>query len=415
MRNTMRDTTLRSYVEAMVPLSTLLLACMPLLGMRPMVLVIAFWLLVLFSRAALDPSPVGRNAWRWAGFLALPLLIMLPDLFRAQDLHAGWLALERSASLALFPIGFLLLGAPASDRFREAMMDVFTLAALLLALGANGQLLVHGLNDPDTGGGFSHAYRISFAELTGLHPPYASYFFLAAALFQLERLLDKARRPWWRVIAIVLLVMAGLLIGSRMPLFAFATALAAMLLVHLPRRKALRYAAVVFVGVGLLAAIMPGARQRVVETFVTVQHHDSRQELNSVNIRAPIAHCTMELLEDHWLLGLGQANVQRALDQCYLQFKEPMLLNGSYGTHNQLMHWWLCFGLAGLVLYIVFFGALLNRAWQRRDAAHLGFLVLLLVCSSTENILARQWGVVLFACFNTMFIAPDGDLPAQRR
>ncbi|HNK42582.1 MAG TPA: hypothetical protein PL002_15445, partial [Flavobacteriales bacterium] len=72
------------------------------------------------------------------------------------------------------------------------------------------------------------------------------------------------------------------------------------------------------------------------------------------------------------------------------------------------------FGVVGVGLYVVYFGTLLIRAWQRRDAAHLGFLVLLMLCSTTENLLTRQWGVVLFTCFNALFIAgmePDRQRP----
>jgi O-antigen ligase len=127
--------------------------------------------------------------------------------------------------------------------------------------------------------------------------------------------------------------------------------------------------------------------------------------LNSVNIRLPIAKCSLELIRDHWVLGVGQANAQHTLDQCYERFQEPMLLDGSYGTHNQLLHWWLCFGLAGVALYVVYFGTLLITAWQRRDAVHLGFIVLILLCCVTENVLARQWGLVLFASFNALFLA----------
>jgi hypothetical protein len=51
----------------------------------------------------------------------------------------------------------------------------------------------------------------------------------------------------------------------------------------------------------------------------------------------------------------------------------------------------------------------LRRAWRAHDAAHLAFLVFLLLCMATENLLARQWGVVLFACFNALFIAAPTD------
>ena len=262
----MRDAVHRRYVEAMVPLSTLSLALMPLLSTRGMVLMIAFWIIVLLARSILDPTPVQQDAWRWTAFLALPFLLMLPDIFRAPSLSIGWSFAERSASLLLFPVGFLLMGAPTSDRFREAMMDLFTLAALVLAGWSNGHLLVHGFPaDTHAGENFSYAYRTAFSASTGLHPPYGSYFFLGAALFQLDRLIDMARRPWWRVAAITILFFAALLLASRMPLIAFATASAVVLFVRLPRLVALRWALGVFFSIAILAVVVPGVRERVAE------------------------------------------------------------------------------------------------------------------------------------------------------
>lgn len=412
----MRDTIHRRYVEALVPLSTLSLALMPAVTMPMMVLMIAFWLLVLVARTILDPTPMRPDGMRWALFLALPLLLMVPDALRAPELMTGWWYVERSISFLLFPIGFLLLGAPASDRFREAMMDLFALAALVLAAWSNGHLLFHGFPEgTDPGENFSHAYRTAFSESTGLHPPYGSYFFLAAALFQLDRLIDLARRPWWRVAAITVLFFASLLLASRMPLIAFAAAAAVVLFVRLPRVFAVRWALGVFVTIAVLAFVVPGVRERVAEAIAALKGHPAHAPLNSVNIRLPIAKCSLELIEANWLTGIGQANVQPQLNHCYERFGEPGLLDGSYGTHNQLLHWWLSFGLFGVILYVIYFGTLLITAWQRKDAVHLGFIVLILLCCVTENVLTRQWGIVLFTSFNALFLSGSQPEPPLAR
>jgi O-antigen ligase len=401
----MRDTTLRRYVEALVPLSTLLLAFMPIVGMKAMVFIALFWLLVLGSRAALDPSPIETNAWRWTLFLALPLLITIPDAIRAPDALSGWQFIERSSSFLVFPVGFLLLGGPSSDRFREAMMDLLTISALLLAAYGNSKMVLYGIGPRLVGDDFSMAYRSTFAWYTGIHPPYASYFFLSGAVFQLERVLDRARRPVLRLLAVVLLVLASLLIASRMPLIAFAGAAAAVIFMRLPAPKAISRAAIIFVVLLVLAALTPSFRERMAEVFSLAQERSPKVSMNSMDIRVPIAHCSLSLIEEHWLVGIGQANVQHALNGCYQQFNIPRLQDGSFGSHNQLLHWWLSFGLPGVLLYVTFFGAMLIRAWQRRDAAHMGFLVLLMLCSATENLLTRQWGVMLFTCFNALFVA----------
>ena len=402
----MADQRLRQFLWGAVPLATLALGCMPLCPPRAMVVVIALWLVLLAVRAALDPVPITSASVRWCLVLASPFLLMLPDMFRAPDLAMGWKHVERSSSLLLFPIGFLLLSAPASRRFREAMMDLFSLSAILLAGYANAVVLLSDM-PPEVQAmpGYAYGYRAMFSSVTGLHPPYAAYYFLIAALFQLTRAMDNTGARAWRIAAMLVLFISALLLASRMPLIAFVAAAVPIFLLRLSRRRIAVAMVALIVGSAALIAIVPGARQRVAEVFRSTATPISQSEVTSTNIRMPLAHCALETIGQHVFTGTGQANAQAVLDGCYRQFDMPLLLDGSYGTHNQLLHWWLCFGIAGLLLFIAYFGGLLWYAWRQRNTAHLAFLVFLLLCMMTENLLARQWGVVLFACFNALFVA----------
>lgn len=402
----MRDQWPRALMWGAVPLATLALACMPMLGMRAMVAVIAAWLLLLLTRAFIDPVPVGRAHLRWTLFLALPFLLMLVDIPRAPDLASGWKCVERSAALLLFPIGFLLLRAPASRGFRDAMVDVFSGAAVILALYANIGIAVSDVPaDIRAEPGYAYNYRAMFSAVTSLHPPYAAYYLLSSALFQITRVLDGAKARNWRISAVILLFLAAALLASRMPLFAFVAAATPVLLMRLPKRSSAIVAISALALPTALIALTPNARQRVAEIFRSTSAPMSEDEVTSTNIRLTLAYCSEEAIRAHWLLGTGQANAQATLDACYGRFNIPLLLDGSYGTHDQPLHWWLCFGIAGLLLFVAYFGRLLLSAWRARDLSHLAFLIFLLLCMLTENVLARQWGVVLFACLNALFIA----------
>jgi O-antigen ligase len=125
-----------------------------------------------------------------------------------------------------------------------------------------------------------------------------------------------------------------------------------------------------------------------------------------VSERFVVGHCSGELLKDHALFGLGQAAVQPALDACYAQFNDPRYLNGSYSTHNQLVHWWLSFGVLGALCFLALFIGPIRMAWITGDARLVAFLVFALLCCTTENLLARQWGVVPFAFFLSLLSPP---------
>lgn len=402
----MREGWWRAALWIAVPLATIALALMPLLTMRAMVAVIAIWILVLVLRAITDPLPMGRARLGSTLLLAAPFLLMLLDLGRAEDLLSAWKHVERSASLILFPIGFLLLGAPASRRSRETLQDLFSISALALAIRSN---IAMAFTDLPAGiatePGHVYNYRALFGLVTGIHPPYAAYYFFLAAIFQVVRALDDAPHRILRAVSAGSLFIAGVLLASRMPLFAFASALALVAIMRMPRRKAMQGLLGLSAGLALTMILSPGLRQRTSEAVRFEAAPISQSEVTSTNIRLSIAHCSAEAIGDHWLLGTGQVNAQSTLDDCYRRFNIPLLLDGSYGTHNQFLHWWLCFGITGAALFVLFFGALFRHAWRTRDTAHLAFLVFLVLCMITENLLARQWGVVLFACFNTLFVA----------
>ncbi|HEX2617023.1 MAG TPA: O-antigen ligase family protein, partial [Flavobacteriales bacterium] len=148
----------------------------------------------------------------------------------------------------------------------------------------------------------------------------------------------------------------------------------------------------------------PSTRERLAQAFHS-EPMPTATTANALNIRVPITQCSLELLEQHWILGMGQPRVQPALDACYGRFGIPQLRDGSYSTHCQPLHWWIAFGLAGLAAFLVLFGVPLREAFRRADGQAVGFLLIIVLCCLTENVLARQWGVVLFAYVNALLLA----------
>jgi hypothetical protein len=226
-------------------ISTVALASMPLLGMRPMVFVIIVWLiLALFVRMrSANPTMVDRTALI---VLSVPFLLIVLDLLRADSIASGWPFVERSAALVVFPIGFLLLGAPTDARTRSWFTTVFTLSGTVLAVVVNALMLPYLSEAWEIDAPFSSTYRYELADISGVHPPYAAYWFLVGALFQLDVLLG-AFNKWrplrsllWRTASVIILVVTALFIGSRMPLFAFGAGVVVLLFMRLPRAVAVR-------------------------------------------------------------------------------------------------------------------------------------------------------------------------------
>jgi len=390
------------YLGILFTAATLALGCMPLLGMRPVVPTIVLWSLAAVLHALFVKGPRPAPDLRTFLLLASPFLVMVLDLVRAGDPAAGWHIVERSGMLIIAPFVVFVLRPPVDDGLRDRATDVFALSALVLAVYANLLIADMDITGPTP---FEHRYRAAFTAVTDLHPPFAAYFLLAGALFMLHRALRDNRSRLLRASVGTALFVAGAMLGSRTPLIAFLLAALVLVAMQLPTRQALRGLAAVVALVGLAAIVLPTARERLLEVVRTTAGPPTT-EVNSVNERFVIAACTRDLLASSWTLGMGQSAVQPALDACYTRFKDPRYLNGSYSTHCQPLHWWLSFGIAGLLLFVALFGLPLRAAWRMRDARLVAFLVFFAVCCLTENVLARQWGVVPFAFFVAMLSPP---------
>ncbi len=389
------------YLKVLFTAATLALGCMPLLGMRPVVPVIVLWslaalLYTLFAKHGRGPD------LRTFLLLASPFLVMVLDLVRADDPLAGWHIVERSGMLIIAPFVVFVLRPPVDDGLRDRVTDVFALSGVVLAAYAN--LRIAGM-DIAGASPFEHRYRAAFTAVTDLHPPFAAYFLLAGALFMLHRVLRDERSRLLRACVGATLFVAGAMLGSRTPLIAFLLAALVLMMMHLPTRPALRGVAAAVALVILTALVLPTARERLLEVVRTPLDVPTT-EVNSVNERFVIATCTKELLVSSWVFGIGQSSVQPALDACYTQFNDPRYLDRSYSTHCQPLHWWLSFGIVGLVLFVALFGLPFRAALQVKDARLAAYLVFFAVCCLTENVLARQWGVVPFAFFVSLLSPP---------
>lgn len=378
--------------------ATVALAAMPLLGMRPMVVLLALWTVIaLWHRIERQVAVVARPELRTWTVLALPMLLMLIDLLRAPDALEARTLVERSAALALVPGVFLLIGAPSDPRTQYRMMDVLAVTALLFTLGVNALMPWGTLGDP-WHPGFDAAYREAFAGVSGTHPPYAAYWMLAGALFQIGRSGQAGTQRAARWVLTTVLLLGALLIGSRMPVLAFTVA-ASWMVLRRPGRD-LRWL-LLPVTVGALVLCAPVMRERADEVTGVFAGHAG----GSVAERGPLMRCAVEVLEEHWIAGVGQAALQPAMDMCLGENGRPDLADGAHGPHCQPITWWASLGLAGLVAYVLLFMTGMRAARRTGNDAAFAFLLFLLLCSLTEDLLTRQWGVVLFATFNSVFVA----------
>src|SRR5690606_21519780 len=120
---------------------------------------------------------------------------------------------------------------------------------------------------------------------------------------------------------------------------------------------------------------------------------------NSFNIRSGIYKCSFELINEHWLLGVGVGNSQKSLNQCYEQFSSDVYAKQDYNTHNQYLEYWISMGILAPIVLIVLLYKLSQVNLQHKDYLAVSATILFAICFLTENVLSRHSGVILFSLF----------------
>ena len=249
---------------------------------------------------------------------------------------------------------------------------------------------------------------MTFSKITNVHPTYASIFFLFGALAQVHQLIKPAFEEarmirMGRIVIALLLVFFALFAAARTPLIAFFIVLGILWL----RTKGWKR---IFVPITITAATLILAfifitplKQRyvqVAETEVALPQGDFH---NSVNVRYGIFRCSLEILEDNWLLGTSAGGLQQNMNYCFNQFDTIVYETGNYNTHNQYLDLWLSLGIFGLLAIFLIYWIPFAHALRTSSDLYLVFIIFFSVCCFTENVLARQWGVEFFAFFNALF------------
>ncbi|HMQ75913.1 MAG TPA: O-antigen ligase family protein [Flavobacteriales bacterium] len=353
---------------------------------------------VQLTRAMRQGMPDAKRRWPLVLALGLPFLLLALRAPFCDDPHAAWLSAERTVPLLLLPV--LLLLAPPPPLPRRVALDVFSGAALVL--GMRGMLPVlfaqpDVLDEP-------RALREAFAANTGMHAVYAAYHLFLAALVQTAFLVH--RRSATRIAGVLTCALLGALLASRMPALAFLIAFAVIMLRStggVRRRVALPLATLLV----LMLIAAPTLRGRWKEAFTTPATVPITATTDTGE-RWALVHCGLSLLEDHAITGIGPDRVRGAMDECLRGIADGAYADGHHGPHDQLFLWWIGLGLPGAIAFVLLFAMPLREAIRRKDALHVALLAFLALCCLTEDLLDRQWGVVLFAFLNTWSLAKPG-------
>lgn len=335
-----------------------------------------------------------------------PLLLTLPFLFfpiyflvaPSTDYSALWMYTERSVSLFILPfVSYNLMQQHPSGLRKNVSWFV-----LPLVVQACYTCLLALWHAPPT----AVAFRILFETISGKHPTYMGLHSVFA-LFIL--VIEKKRACFQQKVLLylssVILTLTLILLLPKISVMALVLGLGFYGLSHYrtqPRRLLLWF------GIGALLLFLliqiPFLHTRLSELIILFGNPTATAGLNTVALRKVLLQIDFNLLKQHWLFGLGPVQLQAELNkQLWFYSSSIGIPVGSYNTHNEYLNQWLCFGLAGIGVFLFTLYRYIIKAVKQCNTLFLLTLLLVMLTMLTENILTRQHGVVFYALWLSLF------------
>jgi O-antigen ligase len=244
---------------------------------------------------------------------------------------------------------------------------------------------------------FSFALPIS----VDFHAPYFGLYVGVSLIVLLHSIfLNTVKQPKGLTKAIYILVSVHLLIflailSSRTALFATVGVSLLVLAVNLVLRKKI-YLAVALTLLAVLFSFM--AYKTIPYLFAkmsTSAGHSERQILWST---------ALDIILENPVWGVTTGERSKVILDKYREINFESGIEQNLNAHNQYLDTAVSFGIPGLLILVLSFFAIIRHAITHQNRLLLMFILIFALCSTTETLLHRQFGVVLFSFFCTIFV-----------
>ena len=380
--------------------------------------------MLLLAKLALSKTKVNFNTLKFAVASALFWISMI-WLLNTDDYITGWKYMERISSSLVFPLIFSLKFKGFSIRLKLVLfffMGSCILRYFFFLVQFIDWELVY-IMDYWTEV-FIQFNQISLIE--ALHPSYfALYlgFCVLISYYFLNKAISFRRRLGWVVILLFFFLMV-LSLAAKMPLFACIMAFLVGLLYKIYRMKVkkIKWLLVTFSSLLIVILFILKVPNGIVQDIDNYYRFYKGEKLDqafdydqygtnysfetwSRTNRIYIWKSSVHLFIKNFWIGVGTGDINNDLNNQYVKDGQNYLADKKANTHNQFLDYMVKFGIIGFVLIAFSFFCYFKHASHTSNGLYIMFLVFILCCMLTENILNRQLGIVFFFFFNSLFLS----------
>lgn len=396
--------------------SFLLVASFPLFSIRISTFILAFWfimsVIVLFKKKSYNS--LSKVSYRNIAILSLYYIFLLVNyIFSGFDNNLIKF-LETDALFLLFPLFIFINKDYIATKTLKNTLLVFFGSNLILAMICWFKIFQTGFFKLLEKDSYYHpVFRGLFAKTTGIHLPYLGLFFVFSifiAYFFIIKTNSKKHVKILVFLSCIVLLASILTFSARMALGTFFVII--FYLTFKEIKGSLRKILTLFLltSFAIILVINSPVKKRIAEIFNTKLELPSgklNDKSHLVNFRYGIYYCSYNIIKNDIFVGIGKNNVSESLQLCYDNFSYNNFddfKKRNYNTHNQYIDLIISYGVFG---FIILFSSIFYGWYHSKSSLYKVFLITIFLALLTENLFARQLGVVFFTLFNTLFFIID--------
>lgn len=318
--------------------------------------------------------------------------------------------IEHNLSYLLIPLSFV--GFQFTDRMKSFIKKGFIFSIIISVLYANSYAIIDYLitKEKDIFLPPSIYNKFTYYGLTRVfkdwHPTYVSLFLNVSLIFSFNEYFQKKKYIIWVLLSVFATINIFLL-NSFIGIIAFLFIFYLFVFYLLSKNKKLLISStilIVLLGVFLFKE-NPFKYSKIEKLKNTeIKITDKKDERNTLNLRLAKWKTSLDVFMNVPILGTSNGDIKNTLHAQYVKNDFLYCAEQRYSSHNQFLYTLSANGILGLtILVLIIFFPLFKIGSSNT------FKMFLAVCSVfflTEDLLARQQGLVFFVFFYMLLSHP---------
>jgi len=346
-------------------------------------------------------------------------LLVLSNLFFAEDLNKVLKNILQKLSLFIFPLLFALSGTKFKNK-KDLFLKLFVLSNLLMSISCIAVAIYYSLNFTNGNWVFiphdiNHFSYFRNSDLSVFH--HRSYFsmyivFSIAILFYFNEKLKffegKSKKTIFWFLLLFFMVMVFLL-SSRAGMLSLFILFSVQIIRKIYFLKNIYYK-ILTVTIISLMIVFVFRNERINKTVNRILLFENKKQDNKP-IKAPariyLWKASTELIKENFLGGIGTEQFQSVFNKKYSEISGRDIndvTKQSLNAHNQFLEEFVLYGIFGFLILLSLFVYPIFISFKRKNYLFLSFLLISGFNFLFESMLNTIAGIVFFAFFFNYFI-----------